>query len=52
MWTQNVSNRTKKFKRKAFEFSVLRPEILGLQAVQKSNGKETVLKLLRQTSEL
>jgi hypothetical protein len=37
MKIQNISNRTKKFKRKAFEFTILRPEMLGLQAVQKSN---------------
>ena len=30
--------RVTKFKRKAFEFIVLRPEMLGLQAVQKGSG--------------
>jgi hypothetical protein len=34
----DISSRAKKFKRKAFEFIVLRSEMLVLQAVQKSNG--------------
>jgi hypothetical protein len=38
MQTQNISNRARKFKRKAFEvFTVLKPEMLGMQVEQKNN---------------
>ena len=38
MKTQNISNRANKFKRNAFKFTVVRPERLGLPAVQNRKG--------------